>query len=101
MPPGDIWGEKRQMENGPIAGWAIDPFLCAGRPPGSCAGRPGILPALFAIKRRVEGVEILRVELIGGQAKSFAEALVVHDLTLAQEADLLLSFRASSGRQSE
>ena len=42
--------------------------------------------ALF-IKRRIEGVEVFRVELVGRDAQAFAEALVVHDLSFAQELD--------------
>ena len=39
------------------------------------------------IKRGIEGVEILRVKAVGGQAEGFTETLVMHDLPRAQEFD--------------
>ena len=39
------------------------------------------------IKGGVEGVEVLFVQLILGNAQAFAETLVVDDLTLTQELD--------------
>ena len=39
------------------------------------------------IEGRIEGVEVLLVELILGNAQAFAEALIVDDLAFAQELD--------------
>ena len=39
------------------------------------------------VKRRIEGVEILRVQAVGGQAERFTKALVMHDLPRAEEFD--------------
>ena len=39
------------------------------------------------VKCRVEGVEILRVQAVGGQAERFTEALVMHNLPCAEEFD--------------
>ena len=38
------------------------------------------------VERRIEGVKILAVEVVGSNTKSFAEALVMNDLTLSQKA---------------
>ena len=46
-------------------------------------GRAGLIQ-LF-VKRRVESVEILCVQPVGGQAQGFTETLVMHDLPCAQE----------------
>ena len=40
----------------------------------------------FFVKRRVERVEVLFVQLVGQQTKVLAEALIVDDLALPQEA---------------
>ena len=39
----------------------------------------------FFVKRRVERIEILAVETVGGDAQSFAEALVVDNFALAEK----------------
>ena len=39
------------------------------------------------VKRRVEGVEILRVKAVGGEPEGFTEALVMHDFPCAEEFD--------------
>ena len=39
------------------------------------------------IKGRIEGVEVLFVQLILGNAQTFAETLIVDDLTFTQELD--------------
>lgn len=44
------------------------------------------LKAIFVVAR-VEGVEVLAVELIGQQSQVLAEALVVYDLARPEEAD--------------
>ena len=41
----------------------------------------------FDVKARVEGIEILAVELVGQQSQVFAEALIVYDLARSQEAN--------------
>lgn len=45
-----------------------------------------LFPRLPLVKRRVERVEILAVEVIGGYAQAFSKPLVMHDLTLSEEA---------------
>ena len=45
------------------------------------------------VKGRIEGVEILFVQLILGNAQAFAEALIVDDLALTQELDGLADIR--------
>ena len=54
----------------------------------------GIIPdASASVKGRVDGVDVLLIHALGGQAQSFAEALVVHHLPLAQEADDVVDVR--------
>lgn len=43
-----------------------------------------LFEALF-IKRRIEGVEVLAVELIGHQSEILAKPLIVNDLARSQE----------------
>ena len=52
-----------------------------------CAKRIWLIEYESLIKRGIEGVEILCVQAVGGQAKRFTEALVMHDLSLPQEFD--------------
>ena len=39
------------------------------------------------VKRGIEGIEILRVQAVGGQAERFAEALVMHHFAGAEKSD--------------
>ena len=48
-----------------------------------------IFEALF-VKARVECVEVLAVELVGEDSEILAESLIVHNLTLTQEANRVL-----------
>ena len=51
------------------------------------------------IKRRVEGVEILRVQPVGGQAERFTETLVMHNLPCTQEFDRVADIRVIAHTQ--
>ena len=42
------------------------------------------------VKLGVEGIEVLFVELVGEDSEVLAEALIVHNLALTQEADSVL-----------
>lgn len=44
-------------------------------------------PVLFLVKFRVEGIEVLGIQLILDQPEPFAETLEVYDLSLTQETD--------------
>ena len=48
-----------------------------------------VFKTLF-VKLGVEGVEVFAVELVGEDAKVLAEALIVYNLALTQEADSVL-----------
>ena len=58
-----------------------------------CAKRIWLIEYDSLIKRGIEGVEILCVQAVGGQAKRFTEALVMHDLSLPQEFDRVAHVR--------
>ena len=45
------------------------------------------------VELRVERIEVLRVEIVGNDAQSFAEPLVMHDLARPQEADRVAHVR--------
>ena len=54
-----------------------------------------IFKALF-VKLGVKGIEVLFLELVGKNTKVLAEALVMHNLTLSEEADSVLDVRIVS-----
>jgi len=49
----------------------------------------GFFPLFEArlIKRRIEGIEIPLIQLVGQQAQAFSEPLIVHDLACPEKAD--------------
>ena len=53
----------------------------------------GLCPRASFVEGRVDGVDVLLVELLLRHAQALAEALVVDDFSLAQEADDIVHIR--------
>ena len=73
--------------SGTTAGGCWGSFTCAG------SGRNCIGRVAFLIKARVESVKVLCIEIILRNTQRVAEALEMHDFTLAQELDRIADVR--------